>query len=565
MLATRGGPGKAGARDPVDRESSAVQAAACFFPPTDFLNYGRPGENALGEGILVDYRSAFGDIPTAPEAKRKFAESISPLYHVKAGVPPVFIIHGDADRLVPIQQAQAFLEKVKAAGGQGKLDTRAGAAHGWAGWEADVGLFADWFDLHLRPKRAAAVPGPAPAAPEKPAFEAYLRESAVSKEVIDRFLEGPAWARFDPELGYTLGSYMPQDGVDGSATISTARPDGARTSFLYADRPCRINTYGDSFTQCHQVSDGETWQEYLAGHLGEPIRNFGMGGYGVYQSYRRMVREERTGHGARHLIFYIWGDDHVRSLLRCRHAIIFRWWNHQGGRAFHNNFWPNVELDLKTGRFVEKENLLPTPEALYGMTDPERMAKLLEDDLALRLFAFKLGLIRDLDREKTDALAAHLGFAMDWSRAADLPAQADELLERYSLRATRYVLERARDFARQNDKKLLVVLFDPYRVLNELRDGRKRFDQSVVDYLVQEKIDYFEMNEVQLRDFCRQKLSFEEYMKQYFIGHYNPRGNHFFAYSIKDRIVEWLDPGPITYRKDAAESVDFKGYLPASR
>ena len=36
-----------------------------------------------------------------------------------------------------------------------------------------------------------------------------------------------------------------------------------------------------------------------------------MGGYGVYQGYRRMIREERTDHGAEYLIFYIWGDDHI--------------------------------------------------------------------------------------------------------------------------------------------------------------------------------------------------------------------------------------------------------------
>src|SRR4051812_32517294 len=181
---------------------------------------------------------------------------------------------------------------------------------------------------------------------DKPTFVQYLRESAAPREVIDRFLRGPSWARFDPELGYVLGNYLPTDGIDRSATISTVGPDGARTSFMYAGRPCRINTYGDSFTQCHQVSDGETWQEYLAAHLGEPIRNFGMGGYGAYQAYRRMVREEKTDHGAGYLIFYIWGDDHIRSLLRCRHAIIFRRWDHQGGRMFHNNFWPNVEMDL---------------------------------------------------------------------------------------------------------------------------------------------------------------------------------------------------------------------------
>jgi hypothetical protein len=108
--------------------------------------------------------------------------------------------------------------------------------------------------------------------PERPSFEPYLRESAVPKETIDRFLRGPTWAQYDPELGYILSNYRPADGMDDSSTISTVQTNGARTSFVYADHPCRINTYGDSFTQCHQVSDAETWQEYLAGHLGEPIR-----------------------------------------------------------------------------------------------------------------------------------------------------------------------------------------------------------------------------------------------------------------------------------------------------
>ncbi|MEI8016983.1 MAG: alpha/beta hydrolase, partial [Schlesneria sp.] len=44
-IAARGGSGKSDSPDPVERESSAVQAAVCFFPPTDFLNYGAPGAN----------------------------------------------------------------------------------------------------------------------------------------------------------------------------------------------------------------------------------------------------------------------------------------------------------------------------------------------------------------------------------------------------------------------------------------------------------------------------------------------------------------------------------------
>ena len=46
-LGTQGAPGKPDAKDPIDRESSAVQAVACFFPPTDFLNYGETGEDAI--------------------------------------------------------------------------------------------------------------------------------------------------------------------------------------------------------------------------------------------------------------------------------------------------------------------------------------------------------------------------------------------------------------------------------------------------------------------------------------------------------------------------------------
>jgi hypothetical protein len=397
--------------------------------------------------------------------------------------------------------------------------------------------------------------------PAKQTFQEYVRGSAVTREVIDRFVNGPSWARFDPELGYILGNYLPADGVDGSSTISTVQSNGARTSFMYVGRKCRINTYGDSFTNCTQVSDGETWQEYLAGHLGEPIRNFGMGGYGVYQAYRRMLREERTDHGAEYLILYVWGDDHIRSLLRCRHAITYRVWNHQGGRLFHGNFWTNVEMDLATGELVEKESLLASQSALYRMTDPQFMVDQLKDDLALQLYAFKLGYTRDLDRDRISKLAARLNYPLDWSREASLQQQLGGLLDQYSLRATQFILGKARDFARSNGKKLLVVLFDPYRAMAEMRLSGTRYDQEIVDYLRREKFDYFDMNEVHLRDFKKYSLPFDDYRKLYFVGHYNPQGNHFFAYSIKDKIVAWLDPKPVTYQKRDPLTIDFKGYL----
>jgi hypothetical protein len=349
---------------------------------------------------------------------------------------------------------------------------------------------------------------------------------------------------------------MPANGIDHSATIETVQTNGARTSFMYTGRKTRINTYGDSFTECHQVSDGETWQEYLAAHLGEPISNFGVGGYGAYQAYRWMIREEKTYHGAEFLIFYICCDDPTRSLLRSRHAEIYPFWDDQGGRLFHNNFWVNVELDLETGRFIEKENLLPTAESLYHMTEPQWMVEHLKDDLALQLAAYTQGRIRDLDREQISKLAAWLDFPFDWS----LQSQAGALLNRYSQRATLFILDKARAFARENRKKLLVVL----NMTTSIEQRGTRDDQEILDYLVKEKLDYFDMIEVHRRDFRKSNLSYREYMKQYLvdgIGHYSPQGNHFFAYSIKDKVVEWLDPKPIPYQQPDAQIINFKGYL----
>ncbi|MBM3836897.1 MAG: hypothetical protein FJ398_02840 [Verrucomicrobia bacterium] len=395
-------------------------------------------------------------------------------------------------------------------------------------------------------------------------FETYLRKSVVDKKTLDVFLDPKqlSWAKFDPITGYRLGNYMPRDGINRSSTISTSRSNGARTAHAYVDKPCRINTYGDSFTQCHQVNDSETWQEYLAGHLGEPIRNFGMGGFGAYQAYRRMIREEQTHLGARYVIFYIWGDDHVRSLLRCRHAAIYPWWNDDGGRAFHNNFWANIEMNLRTGRLEEHENRLPTPESVYKMTDPDWTVQALKDDLALNLMMYARGNVSDLDLEGARKLAAHLGFDTAALKDAQ-PSRTliQQLLDRYSFAATKVILTKAKDFAGRHGKKLLIVLFDPSRVMRPLVDGKPRYDQEIVDFLNERQFRYFDMNLVHVEDFKNFKIPFDQYARRYFIGHYSPAGNHFFAYAIKDTVIDWLDPKPITYQNQDDRWITFEGYL----
>lgn len=155
VLATQGGPGAADAKDPVDRENSAVQAAACFFPPTDFLNWGEPGDVQVGIGrVGRQFYGAFGARSDHDDTREAYGREISPLYFVTARMAPVLIIHGDADQLVPLYQAERFAAKAKEAGATCKLSVRERKDHGWPGMEADLDVFADWFDVHLLGKAA---------------------------------------------------------------------------------------------------------------------------------------------------------------------------------------------------------------------------------------------------------------------------------------------------------------------------------------------------------------------------------------------------------------------------
>lgn len=99
--------------------------------------------------------------------------------------------------------------------------------------------------------------------------------------------------------------------------------------------------------------------------------------------------------------------------------------------------------------------------------------------------------------------------------------------------------------------------------MGQLCKGEARDDQELVDFLKAEKFLCFDMNVVHAEDFKQFKVSYDEYFNRYFHGHYKPAGNHFFAYSIKDLVVKWLDPKPVTYRvsEEQQQRQQFEEYL----
>ena len=175
MLGTAGDLGDPNAPDPVNRMSSRVQAVACFYPPTDFLNYGKPGEPAIGEGTLKDFAAPFDFHELDPVRKRferitdrarveEIARSISPANLATPDDAPTLILHGDADLLVPIQQSRLMVDRLKAAGVEAQLVTKPGADHGWPRMDLDLPALADWFDAHLKAKASPASGQPRAAA-----------------------------------------------------------------------------------------------------------------------------------------------------------------------------------------------------------------------------------------------------------------------------------------------------------------------------------------------------------------------------------------------------------------
>jgi acetyl esterase/lipase len=165
MQGCAGGPGDPKAKDPIDRESSRVAAVACFFPPTDFLNWGERGKAVRGEFPPLHLKGAFdfrtfdpktgGLEPVTDEGKvMETLKKISPIYHVSKDSPPTLIVHGDEDPLVPVQQARAMVGRLKEAGVPAELIVKKGGKHDGALVMEFRGKTLDWFDKYLAKKEA---------------------------------------------------------------------------------------------------------------------------------------------------------------------------------------------------------------------------------------------------------------------------------------------------------------------------------------------------------------------------------------------------------------------------
>jgi len=139
--------------DPVNRESARLQAIVPWAPPTDLVMLnGEYGQGTFGS--LFGMRLMERDLKSSPQFKAY--RDASPVHHVSPDDPPTLLIHGDADRVVPLGHSALIAARMRAAGIAVAELVIPGGGHGalFPGKSPGAPDYAqaavDWFDRHLR-------------------------------------------------------------------------------------------------------------------------------------------------------------------------------------------------------------------------------------------------------------------------------------------------------------------------------------------------------------------------------------------------------------------------------
>ena len=110
-----------------------VQGVVAWFPVTDLL--GMPADIA-DAGAVPDTGPGSREalLLGAPAAAvPELARQASPLTYAAAGAPPILLMHGAADDMVPAAQSIRLADALRAAGATVELELVPGASHMWHG------------------------------------------------------------------------------------------------------------------------------------------------------------------------------------------------------------------------------------------------------------------------------------------------------------------------------------------------------------------------------------------------------------------------------------------------
>ncbi len=138
VLGATGDDGNPKAKDPVLRISDRLAAVVAYYPPTDLRPWVNPESSYYKNYPALQFDS-------------ELADDFSPLLHTSKDDPPTLLIHGDKDKLVPIDHSENILAAFAKTGVTAELIVIEGAAHGFRGEDGKRASdnLVKWFEKHL--------------------------------------------------------------------------------------------------------------------------------------------------------------------------------------------------------------------------------------------------------------------------------------------------------------------------------------------------------------------------------------------------------------------------------
>jgi len=133
-----------------NEEDTRVAAVVSFYGAADLLSRLKSSNGKPS----ITFSNYFG-VTEDNEVTRKFLVEASPATHVRPGLPPFLLIHGNKDETVPYEQSVNFFAKLKAAGVPAEFITIEGGGHGMSSWRqlnSDyIAQLVKWLNRTLKP------------------------------------------------------------------------------------------------------------------------------------------------------------------------------------------------------------------------------------------------------------------------------------------------------------------------------------------------------------------------------------------------------------------------------
>ena len=114
----------------------------------------------------------------------------------------------------------------------------------------------------------------------------------------------------------------------------------------YKNQNSTISVFGDSYAFCRYVNDDKTWESYLERKIKKSVRNYGVGNFGIDQSYLKFKQTKLSKNTK--LILFAFVPETISR--------INSFWKHYS--EFGNKFGFKPIFIIRNGKLILLENPL---------------------------------------------------------------------------------------------------------------------------------------------------------------------------------------------------------------